>query len=653
MYLFSGIFELLLFCLASFFCFYITGSFILKRLKLVFDPLDGIFLSNVVGIVFFTLTAYVLSWVGVSFLVLAVVVIIFVLSVREKIISVPRIEKKQRKPLLVVLVLSLLFSCSMLLTGVFGDSITYRRDDLFHLALINELVAHFPPDNPGTSGVPLFGYHFFYNFLLAKISNLFFLPATALYFHFFPLLVALLWGIGVYSLVFRWTKRIAASLWAVFFSFFGGSLSFVLPLMGRYGLSLDDAFGMTQPASSLVNPPFAISILLVIATCFSILSFFQTKQKGWILLASIFIGIATMFKVYAGIILLGSFIVLTFFTFLKKREHSIVLRKDGYVFARALVVIGFLFASTYWIFRDPSSHLFLAPLWSPHKVLEDNITWYGYTEKQYTYSQLGVIKGIIQIEVEALSIFILGSLGTRIIGILAVFFFFFRKMRSLSMFALFLLSSTAISLVIPLFFLQSGKVFEIIQLAWYFLFFCSLVAGVGIGEILSLVRNNFFKAVIGLVIILVTLPSAYEKFSGYITRGGMVTQSYADSYQQTLRMLSGIGSYNDTVLELPDKTIDTSLDSLKRWYGKTTPGVVAFANKRGYLNNEYIEFPGQNIHERLRFLQRVLLGDVTIADLKKEGIVFILSPNERKNLEGIEGIKTITNNDPYRIYSPD
>lgn len=32
------------------------------------------------------------------------------------------------------------------------------------MALINELKANFPPDNPGFAGVPLKGYHFFYNF---------------------------------------------------------------------------------------------------------------------------------------------------------------------------------------------------------------------------------------------------------------------------------------------------------------------------------------------------------------------------------------------------------------------------------------------------------------------------------------------------------
>ena len=83
--------------------------------------------------------------------------------------------------------------------------------------------------------------------------------------------------------------------------------------------------------------------------------------------------------------------------------------------------IGILFATTYGILRDPSSVLIFAPFWAPHSVLIDNMPWYGYAEKMYTYTKLSVIKGIIETELYSWYVFFFGNLGTRLIGLLFLY----------------------------------------------------------------------------------------------------------------------------------------------------------------------------------------------------------------------------------------
>src|SRR5581483_6602557 len=376
-------------------------------------------------------------------------------------------------PLIPIFIMSIIFSSTMLTSGQFVESIKFvginQSDSFWHLSLINELKNHFPPDNPGFSGVALKGYHFFFNLLLAQISNSFNISPMSLYFHFFPLLFSLLWGSGVYVFVRRWTGNNNISILAVFLTLFGGSFSFILRLFGHPG-SLDDAFGITQPASSLVNPPFSISVIILIAFLFSLLQYFKSNNRGWLLPLVILAGSASMFKVYVGILIFSGLGTVMLLELLKKRFSFIL------VFFGALII----FLGTYGIFKDPTSRIFFDPLWSPNRVMEANLSWYGFAEKYDTYTKQGVIKGLLEIEFFALVVFIIGSLGTRIFGLIYFIPLFIKRKIKVTSFGIVLWVMTLVSILVPLFFIQSGKVFEMIQMTWYFLFLTSIIASLGL-----------------------------------------------------------------------------------------------------------------------------------------------------------------------------
>ncbi len=646
--------EILFFILAIAICFYFPGKFLLAKLKLTLGSPEDLFFPFVLGMMGFTLISYVFSWLKLEFVILPLFLLISFYAFKSKKWLPKSIGKSHRWPLIIVIVLSIIFSLSMLKYGVYGDTIKYGRDDLWHLALINELKANFPPDNPGFAGVSLKGYHFFYNFLLAKISNIFFISPLSLHFHFFPLFIAILWGVGVYSFMHKWSKKVSVGLWAVFLTMFGGSFAFILRLRGHENLSLDSAFGIQQPAAALINPPFAISIVIVISVLFTFYQYFTTKKKVWLVPIVLCVGLISMFKVYAGIILLGSFLLLSLFQFFKK----------NYIFLAAFFFTGILFVITYGILRDPSSTLIFAPLWAPHDVLNSNMPWYGYAEKMYTYTKLSVIKGIIEIELYSLYIFFVGNLGSRLIGLLLLPLFLFTERKKPSFFTTTVLIMTVISILIPLFFIQSGKVFEIIQMAWYFLFFISLFAAFGFYKLFSFSYSKTLKVIFFAAILLLTLPSAYEPYRGYFGAIQSRGSSLSDPYFESMQFLKSQEDYNKTVMEIPDKNIGATKNEVLNWHKASSPAIVAFGNKRGYLNNEYIDFIGVNIESRIDFIRKIILfnnmstDNLKFASLKKEieqglknnKISFIYSPYPLLLLENINFISKIYENRTASIY---
>lgn len=639
MIFFQSFFETLTFLLSVLISFYLPGKLLSNTLGFNLNFLEKVFYSTTLGLVIFTLIAYVLSWVKLEVLLLPILLIISLISVKESNIKIPKLAKNDKSYILILIFFTLIFSLPLILNGQLNNTLRLfgvnAVDSMWHISLINELKYHFPPDNPGFSGVPLVGYHFFFNFVLAKLNSAFGTPVLSLYFHFFPVLTAFLWSIGVYVLTFKWTNSRRSSLWAVFLTIFGGSFAFILKLQGHPG-SLDDAFGMTQPYSSLLNPPLAISIVLIIATLFSICQYLKTKQNGYLMPIILFAGIITMFKVYAGIIVLGGVIFLSI----------IQLRRKNLWLPICLFFSLILFYLTYWIFRDPSSKLLFDPLWSPHKVLIDNLPWYNYSEKFYTYSRVGVKHGILEIESFALLVFILGNLGTRLIGLILNFFFFIKSKKFPSDFALTLLSMLAISLIIPMFFIQSGKVFEIIQMTWYFLFFSALLAADGFGKFFSLRFNKSLKVGLIFIVVIATLPSMYEKINSYLLlKNGIVSPLYFDA----AKFLQSQGTYDSTLLEVPSanigKPLDTTDEDALSWYMSTsTPRFIALSNKRGFLNNEGINFIGTDFQLRVMLLASIakyenapgnyFMYQPQIQDgFKKYKIVYIYSPYRLIRLE--------------------
>jgi len=596
------IFEFLLFILFIITCLYLPGKFLLSKLKLELSPLEDIFLPLGLGIVIFTFAGYLLSWIKLEILILPIFLILDVLLLKDKLFLPKKIAKQHLFPLSIAAILSLIFSLKMLITGQYGNNIFIRHDDPWHLALINELKVHFPPFNPAFAGIPLKGYHFFYDFFASLISNIFFISPISLHFHLIPLFSALMWGLGVYVLLFKWTKKMSVGVWGVFLTMFGGSFAFIFNLLGHTSVSLDNGLGIGLPTWSLYNPPLTMSLIIILVTLIMILNYLKDKNQAWLIPLALCIGMVSMFKVYAGIILIGTFLLLVLFQLLKKNYKVIY----------SLFAVIIIFLGTFWLFAGGSGSLIFFPLWGPERLLQ-SFTWYNYDNKIYVYGNYvsthsrfihGLI-GLILTYAYGLILFILGNLGTRLIGMFSLLALLKKKRRLPSFFAFLLLIMLLISIIIPLFFIQTGKVFEIIQMGQYYLFFASLLAAFGFAIFFELKFNKLLKALLIAILVIATIPHMYGIFSEYTSVSTQFV-SYNSPYFQTMHYLSNLGSYDDTVLELPPKEIQPDYKSILDWYSHTSnPSLTALANKRVYFDNEFIDFPNLNLRSRINFIASV------------------------------------------------
>lgn len=649
MNLIQPFFEFLGFLFSVILSFYFPGALISSILKLKLNFLEKIFFNTVLGLVIFALLAYFLEWLKFTSLILPILILSFLLVLIKKEIKL-KFKAKDLYVIFFIILASIIFCLPMFTSGQFGSSIRLiginQSDSLWHLSLINELQNNFPPGNPGFAGVPLKGYHFFFNMILARLTNEFGYSSLSVYYHFFPFLISFLWGLGVYSLMMKWKNDKVISYLAVFLTFFGGSFSFLLRLTGHPTASLDDAFGITQPATSLVNPPLSISIVLLIAFLFSLLNYFQSKNKLWLIPLALIAGSSVMFKIYVGIIIFSALIFISVIEILRK----------NFVFPLVMIGAAVITLLTYGPFSDPTSKIFFDPLWSPNRMMEANLPWFNFSEKYSTYLREGVIHRLVEIEFIALVTFIIGSLGTRVIGFIYFIPSLIRRKISISVFDLTVIWMALVSIVIPLLFIQSGKVFEMIQMTWYFLFLTSIVSSIGLYQIAKKVK---FSKILIIIFLLLTLPSAYDKLSFYLLSKG---ETIPREYIQAAGFLKKQGNYNSTVLELPSSTtyigINTTKEDVNSWFGGSTPKLLALSDKRGYVNNEFINFLGVDYASRLKLIVSMFrhenssdfLQYYSVISDNLKNVSYIYSPRPLLRLEKTNIIQRVFQNSAAFIY---
>lgn len=635
--LFGLILSYYLFFVSVIFILYLPGFFINSLIKAKISIAENIFLSTVYGMLFATLIFFIFSILKLDVAALIIVAAVDYFALKKINVSKIKFSKIDSAIYFAIIFMAFIFSLTMLTSGYVGEALRLvgvnNYDGLWYLALINELKFNFPPQHPGFSGEMLTGYHFFLFFLMAKIGSIFNLSNINLMFKLFPILVSLLWALGVYVLMLAWSKSKFTALFAVFLTMFGGSAVYITWLYGYKNISLDSGYGVLQPATSLVNPTFAISIIFFIAFLLSILKYYKSKSLGWLFPIALIAGLTPIFKVYGGIIVLGGFVLFSLFE-IYKRNFYILLSIIGVIL---------LFFGTYWPFTDRSVYPVFYPLWAPHNVLRDNLSWYGYDEKIRTYSEQSVIKGIITTELFALYVFLFGNLGTRLIGLLFGAVKAIKERRLPSLFALLVWAMAGASLLIPLFFIQSGKVFETIQFMWYFLFLISLLSALGLGYFLLLKISMVIKIAVVLIIVLLTIPSSLGSISFYLAKSG----GYLDQpFYESAKFLSKNGAYDEVVLGLPKKDVELSLVALKRGYMAGGPVIPAIANKRSFLSYEYFLFD-VNVDERIDLMYKILLLE-RIIDLDDTVDVSSLH-NEIKERIGAYDVKYIHSPDTLNL----
>ncbi len=326
------IFDLAKFILFLFVFVYLPGRLVVWLAKIKLAPFETALVSAALGIPLLVLISWILNHLHLGFLVfplllLADFYLIWKLKWRPEKFE---IKKGNYLPIVLVLLGAFFQSILMFKSGSFYQSGiafwgVHGYDAVWHMALVQELVSHFPPQNPGFAGELLKNYHFLTDLFIAQIHKVTDIPILDLYFRFCPILFTLLLNSLIFVFAKNWSGKTSIGCWAVFFASIAGSFGWLPQLVGKGSNNWETAFWGIQPTSAFLNPPFGVSLILLTLGLYLLNLYFKEKLKSLIPVLIIIFGALIGFKVYAGVIVLGGLGILGAFRVLQKKFDLILV----------------------------------------------------------------------------------------------------------------------------------------------------------------------------------------------------------------------------------------------------------------------------------------------------------------------------------------
>ncbi len=486
-------------------------------LVILFFLLPGYLLSrNVVlaipvGLTIFTLFNFLIGYLHLSIWLnwLLPIISTLLLIKRRASFNFPNLNLKQISlpPILIILVGSASWLITMVNSGLSTSlGLEYwgsnGHDGIWHLSLISELQRQFPPQNPIFASTALNNYHYFYDLLLARSSSLFSIDNQDLLFRFFPILITFFSGILMYLLVKKLHSKTAANI-ATFLFYFGGSLGWIVTLLKQKSFNGESIFWSMQAVSTLLNPPFAISIVLFLTGLWLLDDYLKhtsldklnikylislvKNNLSLILTFVLVVGSLIEFKAYGGVLFLIGLILFTLERAFFFKDYRLVLLTLSSILLSLLVFLPN---------NAGSNGLFIfAPLWFVASMVtkEDGLRWPWLSI---------LIKSSLWYKIVAsyligTVIFLIGNLGVRSLFLL--------NPKTTSQYRIILYISFA-SILIPLLFIQKGTAWNSIQFFYYGLISSSILAGIVLAKFIK--NTNLQIAVLIIAILfLINLPT--------------------------------------------------------------------------------------------------------------------------------------------------
>lgn len=439
------------------------------------------------------------------------------------------------------------------------------HDGIFHLSLSKSL-SNGSFDNPVFSGEVLKNYHFGFDLLLALLHKLTTIPVSNLYFQILPPMSAVLIGFLTYLFVKNWRKSRSEALWATAFIYFSGSLGFIFTFIKDGVFSGESMFWSQQSVSSLVNPPFALSLIFILSGLISLQKYQKNNNIFNFLLSTIFFGLLIQIKAYAAILVLGGLFVSGLYSYITNRDLKVFK-----IFVTSLIIN----LSFFWLVKNDGLSAFV---WQPFWFLEtmmsysDRLGWERFYSAMTTY-KMGHIwfKGVVAYLV-AFLIFIVGNMGLRVIGLLHL------TKTKIELFFVFTLSIVIASIAIPMLFVQTATPWNTIQFFYYGLFFFAIFAGIAMNKIKSKLKY--------LVFVIFAIFSSWATLQHYLPK--MPQAIVSTDEVEALSFLEK--QPNGVVLTYLFDT-DKAKEAVKNpprplYYYDSTSYVSAYTNKEVFLEDE-------------------------------------------------------------------
>lgn len=426
------------------------------------------------------------------------------------------------------------------------------HDGVWHVALINSL-ARGSLEMPIFAGKNITNYHIGFDLLLAVAKRLTTIPAHTLYFQLLPPLLALGIGLTVYKFVKNWQKSDNAAWWVVFFVYFGTSWGWLVNLFRVGDFGGESMFWSQQGISTLINPPFALSVLILF------LGFiFLQQRRFWP--AVITLALLSQIKIYAALLL---FLVWPI---------AALLYKDKFLL-KSWFVSFLISCGLYFPLNASSSQIIV---WEPGWFLQtmmavsDRVNWPRFYEAMINYRLANNWPKFAAAYLVAFIIFVFGNLGVRAIGVSE----FVKKNFWHSLF----LGITILGFLTPMFVLQSGTPWNTIQFSYYSLLFSAVVAGVVVAKVNS-------KLLMG-VVVLASVAGTWGTLQHYLP-----SRPPAQISNRELEALNFLAKQPEgTVLTVPfdRNAADAAVNNPPRplYLYESTAYVSAFTDKPVFMEDE-------------------------------------------------------------------
>ena len=376
------------------------------------------------------------------------------------------------------------------------------HDGVWHVALINQLAQNlsWQINMPVFSGIPLQNYHIGFDYLLALINKVTAIPAHILYFQIIPPMLAVAIGVLTYKFIFLWRKSKAQALWATFFVYFGGGWGWVVTFLRDGNIGGESMFWAQQAVSTLVNPPYAASLVLLLLGLISLVNYLKNREVKYLLIAGFIFAVTIEVKVYGGLMGLGGLGVVGILGLLRNKDYKLFL---GFICSSVFSYFIFSFLT-----KTSGNLVILQPFWflETMMAISDRVGWQKYFDAMTAYKSGGNLIKLIPAYIVAFLIFWFGNLGTRAIKDV----WLIKNIKKVGLVEMFMVSIVIAGVLIPTLFLQKGTPWNTIQFLYYSLFFSSILAGVAVGEFLESKRKiydiSIYQIAILLVIVL-TVPT--------------------------------------------------------------------------------------------------------------------------------------------------
>lgn len=593
--LFFTLINLCIFIVLVFFILYLPGFLILSKVNKDVTRSEIISLSLSLGIVLLVILGVFLGSMHLRYLLLPLLFIMGSISLIrfKKLPIMPWSLFVKKKLLLAIILLGILMQGFISFPSgyQYKDGLLFWSsqgfDGFWHISIMEEIRKNFPPQIPVFAGETLINYHYLSDILMGEYARIFpFFSSLDLYFRFFPVFFSFLMGITIYSFVKRWQNEKIA-YWALFFTYFTGSFGYIVTFFRNGQLfGGETAFWVAQLNTVVANPPHAVAIGLLVSFLLSFCIFLEKRKFVWLVISFLLVFMVAGFKVSSGVVLLSGMTAVFIADFILNRSFS-----NLYL----LVLLGVSNLITIKLMtKGVEGYLIFEPWWFVRTMVVAKLGWIDMELKRQHYISKGTWNAylrVMQLETIAFAIFLVGNIGTRIIGFVDIFRrLILRKDKASNMLLeILILTMTVVSFLVPMLFLQKGIVYNSVQFMQYFLLFLGFYSAIATDRIIELLKNKLLQGVFVILLGLLSVPTVIGNLVELYGPGASPLARVSNEELQALSYLKNNSDRNDVVLSptfnlyLKDKFQLQPLP-IYAWY--STGYISGLTGLRTYLASE-------------------------------------------------------------------